>query len=129
MEECEALCHRLGTPQHLKSRFGKGYQLDVTFESRASVKEREQLKINAEEELKRHFSVRLIESSQHKATFELVFEFEKDGAMTLAQMFRMMENLKQKLSIVSYALNQTTLEQIFVRMAQLSCLVFYLYLK
>eukprot|EP00484_Ammonia_sp_Unknown_P001929 CAMPEP_0197024090 /NCGR_PEP_ID=MMETSP1384-20130603/4736_1 /TAXON_ID=29189 /ORGANISM="Ammonia sp." /LENGTH=75 /DNA_ID=CAMNT_0042452427 /DNA_START=10 /DNA_END=233 /DNA_ORIENTATION=+ len=42
MEECEALCHRvgimvngqlscIGSPQHLKSKFGKGYQLDVTF--------------------------------------------------------------------------------------------------
>ena len=40
MEECEALCHRigimvtgqlrcLGTSQRLKSVFGKGYQLDV----------------------------------------------------------------------------------------------------
>jgi len=40
MEECEALCHRLGimvkgqlrclgTPQHLKSKFGRGYQLDL----------------------------------------------------------------------------------------------------
>ena len=31
MEECEALCHRLcimtaGTPQHLKSKFGRGYR-------------------------------------------------------------------------------------------------------
>lgn len=41
MEECEALCDRLGImqdgrllcigpPSHLKSRFGKGYQLEVT---------------------------------------------------------------------------------------------------
>merc|ERR1712154_539759 len=40
MEECEALCNRLcimtngqlkclGTPQHLKTKFGHGYQLDV----------------------------------------------------------------------------------------------------
>merc|ERR1719166_32504 len=41
MEECEALCNRVGimvngqlkcvgTAQHLKSRYGKGYQLDIT---------------------------------------------------------------------------------------------------
>src|SRR3954467_15325078 len=40
MEECEALCHRLGimvggrlrcigSTQHIKNRFGNGYQLDV----------------------------------------------------------------------------------------------------
>ncbi|ETO25526.1 hypothetical protein RFI_11607 [Reticulomyxa filosa] len=119
MEECEALCHRLGTPQHLKSRFGKGYQLDITFQSCESTEERALLRQRAEEELKKHFIVHLIEANQHKATFELGFEFEKEGAMTLAQMFRMLESVKQKLSIVSYALNQTTLEQIFVRMAQL----------
>merc|ERR1712223_965144 len=45
MEECEALCHRLaimvkgqlrclGTPQHLKSKFGNGYQLDLTLAER-----------------------------------------------------------------------------------------------
>ncbi|ETO32588.1 hypothetical protein RFI_04529 [Reticulomyxa filosa] len=83
-----------GTPQHLKSRFGKGYQLDITFASRASAEEREKLKTKAEEELKQHFSVQLIEANQNKATFELGFEFQRDGAMTLAQMFRMVENLK-----------------------------------
>merc|ERR1712110_217636 len=45
MEECEALCHRLcimtsgqlqclGTPQHLKSKFGHGFQLDMTLAER-----------------------------------------------------------------------------------------------
>merc|ERR1712223_1462395 len=43
MGECEALCHKLcimtdgqlrclGTPQHLKSKFGHGYQLDLDLE-------------------------------------------------------------------------------------------------
>ncbi|ETO10842.1 ABC Transporter family member (abt-4)-like protein [Reticulomyxa filosa] len=128
MEECEALCHRLGimvngqlrclgTPQHLKSRFGKGYQLDITFADRELQQQKAQLRIDAEAALKEHFTVNLIEANQNKATFEL--SFEKKESMTLAQVFRVMENLKEKLSIITYALNQTTLEQIFVRIAQL----------
>jgi len=128
MEECEALCHRLGimvngqltclgTPQHLKSRFGKGYQLDITFKSCESPEEREQLRLDAEKELNQNFKTRLIEFNQNKATFELDFEFDNKGAMGLGQMFRMLEEVKSKLQVVSYALNQTTLEQIFVKMA------------
>ena len=48
MEECQALCYRLGiqvdgqlkcigTPQELKSKFGKGYQLEITLKTEAKV--------------------------------------------------------------------------------------------
>jgi len=129
MEECEALCHRLGimvdgqlrclgTPQHLKSRFGHGYQLDVTFAQNESTTQKDELRTNAQAELGRHFNVSLLESNQNRATFQLGFDLENEGGMTLAEMFRLLESLKEKLSIVSYGLNQTTLDQIFVRMAR-----------
>merc|ERR1712129_62923 len=128
MEECEALCHRLGimvkgqlrclgTPQHLKSKFGKGYQLDLTL---ADDEQHTFLEVDAE--LKTRFAVRLIERNQSKVTYELLEDEARDDAetetATLADKFRCLETLKQKLPIVSYALNQTTLEQIFIRMAK-----------
>jgi len=61
--------------------------------------------------------VRLMEFNQNKVTFELAFEFDKEGTMGLGQMFRILESMKERLSIVSYALNQTTLEQIFMKLA------------
>merc|ERR1719221_32543 len=67
MEECEALCHRLcimtagqlrclGTPQHLKSKFGHGYQLDLQLED-----DEEKSYISVEQELSTVFDMRLIE--------------------------------------------------------------------
>merc|ERR1711994_476919 len=130
MEECEALCHRLaimvkgqlrclGTPQHLKSKFGKGYQLDLQLDD-----DEEKTFVSVEQELSTVFDIRLIERNQSKITFELLEEDQEVEEMngskpnTLAEIFRALEKFKQKLPIVSYALNQTTLEQIFIRMAK-----------
>jgi len=124
MEECEALCHKLcimthgqlrclGTPQHLKSKFGKGYQLDIDIEKDAvsGKSPREEV----ESALKTVFDVSLINEAQTKLTYEV--SVKEQGAMTLGQVFAAMEQFKQRLPIVSYALNQTTLEQVFIRMA------------
>merc|ERR1719295_2172033 len=78
MEECEALCHRLGimvkgqlrclgTPQHLKSKFGRGYQLDLQLED-----DEEKSYFSVEQELSTVFDIRLIERNQTKVTFELL---------------------------------------------------------
>merc|ERR1712013_686840 len=85
MEECEALCNRvgimvngqlrcIGTAQHLKSRYGKGYQLDLTLTQQT---------VNGDESEK---------AEMKNGHFEAVIE--------------------------AYALSQTTLEQIFIRMAK-----------
>jgi len=124
MEECEALCHKLcimthgqlrclGTPQHLKSKFGHGYQLDMEVEKEAvsgpSPRER------VEEALRAVFDINMIDQAQTKLTYEVALK--EQGSMTLGQVFGAMERFKRDLPIVSYALNQTTLEQVFIRMA------------
>eukprot|EP01083_Nonionella_stella_P083173 229835_1 len=108
MEECEALCHKLGimvngqlqclgTPQHLKSKFGKGYQLDLTLES-----DDEKIYKTVESELSNIFDLKLIERNQAKIVYELVNEdkdivkLNDDKPKTLAQMFRILEKLKKK---------------------------------
>jgi len=117
MEECEALCHKLcimtagqlrclGTPQHLKSKFGHGYQMDLEIEKDKHV---------IEDALRSEFDIKLVEEAGLKLTYEVLLK-EQDS-MTLGQVFGKMEQFKKQLPIVSYALNQTTLEQVFIRMA------------
>jgi ABC-type multidrug transport system ATPase subunit len=126
MEECEALCHRLGimvdgqlkclgTPQHLKTRFGHGYQLDVTLERKTENPRDGAHKL--ESRLNEEFVARELEFTRNKATYEL--QKRGSGAQkSLSETFRFLEALKKELPIVAYALNQTTLEQIFIRMAK-----------
>ena len=106
MEECEALCHRLGimvkgqlrclgTPQHLKSKFGKGYQLDLTLDD-----ETRKTAMSVESELVTVFNLRLIERNQAKVTYEIALDERQP--LSLAQMFRTLEELKSKLPIVSF---------------------------
>ena len=124
MEECEALCHKLcimtagqlrclGTPQHLKSKFGHGYQLDMDIEKDGVGGDSNREKV--ETALKTVFDIKLIEEAQTKLTYEVMLKEQE--SMTLGQVFGAMEQFKQQLPIVSYALNQTTLEQVFIRMA------------
>eukprot|EP01083_Nonionella_stella_P193083 713449_1 len=121
MEECEALCHRLGimvagqlkclgTPQHLKSKFGRGYQLDLTLKDETL---KTYLFVNGE--LNDTFDLTLIERNQAKVTYQLL---PSNTINTLAEIFGALNESQQTLPIVSYAINQTTLEQIFVRIAK-----------
>jgi len=124
MEECEALCHKLcimthgqlrclGTPQHLKSKFGHGYQLDLDLEKNDVAGDDNRAKV--EVALRSVFDINLIEAAQTKLTYEVTLK--EQGSMTLGEIFGAMEDFKKQQPIVSYALNQTTLEQIFIRMA------------
>jgi len=124
MEECEALCHKLcimthgqlrclGTPQHLKSKFGHGYQLDLDLEKAEVSGDSNRARVEAA--MESVFDLNLIEEAQTKLTYEVTLK-EQDS-MTLGQVFGAMEDFKKQLPIVSYALNQTTLEQVFIRMA------------
>ncbi|ETO27516.1 ATP-binding cassette sub-family A member 7 [Reticulomyxa filosa] len=128
MEECEALCRRLGimvngqlqcigTPQHLKSRFGQGYQLDVTFAERSEDIQGDQRVAqinNCLQILGQYFAIRLVEQKLNKATFQVTFV---NQAIPVSYMFGVLEQVKAQLHLSSYALNQTTLEQIFIQMA------------
>ena len=152
MEECEALCNRvgimvngqlacLGDSTHLKNKFGVGYQLDVKYNVSANDKNEEEAdeikdendtheddKLNkstgkkmankivaTEEELIKIFGrnhVEIIENYGHSARFQ-VGENE-----SIADIFEYVENIKENCMIDSYAVSQTSLEQIFVKFAK-----------
>ncbi|CAM4813346.1 unnamed protein product [Rotaria magnacalcarata] len=115
MEECEALCTKigimksgqficLGSLQHLKNRFGKGYAVRI--------------KVPAE---------RMSEFQQEMTTIlpGVKIEDEQNGVLfcnapftsNLSLVFGELNAKKEQNIIENYSVNQTTLEQIFVRLA------------
>lgn len=130
MEECEALCNRvgimvngqlkcIGTAQHLKERFGKGYQLDITLTQNLmndEEKEKESKIILMQRELTKNFgTISLIEFNGSRISYELV---KDENGLKLGEMFNILEEIKTALDdvIQSYALSQSTLGIVYVCM-------------
>jgi len=117
MEECEALCHRigimskgklrcLGTLQRLKNRHGKGYHVEVSCPE-----------ANADRVLRvlsQSFpGLVVLESWGGKLKLRL-----QDPKVPLASMFRILEGQKKRLGIEDYSISQSSLEQIFISMVR-----------
>ncbi|XP_070562934.1 phospholipid-transporting ATPase ABCA3-like [Ptychodera flava] len=121
MEECEALCTRLaimvngqlkclGSPQHLKFRFGKGYTVlaKVTF-------------TNGEPDLTpiKQFIEGTFPGSKLKDEHQGMVHYHiTDTTLTWAEIFGKMERAKTKYNIEDYSVSQTTLEQVFINFAR-----------
>ncbi|XP_070581084.1 phospholipid-transporting ATPase ABCA3-like isoform X2 [Ptychodera flava] len=121
MEECEALCTRLaimvngqlkclGSPQHLKFRFGKGYTVlaKVTF-------------TNGEPDLTpiKQFIEGTFPGSKLKDEHQGMVHYHiTDTRLTWAEIFGKMERAKTKYNIEDYSVSQTTLEQVFINFAR-----------
>eukprot|EP01083_Nonionella_stella_P063289 164447_1 len=129
MEECEALCTRIGimvngqlqcigNNQHLKSRFGSGYQLNLDL-CLDDVEDDEKAIFTIQDTLTQAFGViYLIEQHANRISYELV---NNPKSKPLSAMFNVLQDMKEnqfKGVIESYALSQTTLEQVFLTMAR-----------
>ncbi|KAM9858193.1 ATP-binding cassette sub-family A member 2 [Aulostomus maculatus] len=118
MEECEALCTRLGimvncrfkclgSIQHLKNRFGDGYMITVRTKSSSNVKEVVRF-------FNRNFPEAVLKEHHHtKVQYQLKFE-----RISLAQVFSKMEQVVHVLGIEDYSVSQTTLDNVFVNFAK-----------
>ena len=113
MEECEALCSRigimsmgrlqcLGGQQHLKSKYGGGYTVEVSCDE-------------AHAEIVRAQFPRLFPGSVlaefHTGKFK--YELPPDAA-SLAEIFETMEAHKGQLGVLNYSASQPSLESIFL---------------
>ncbi|XP_074139691.1 LOW QUALITY PROTEIN: ATP-binding cassette sub-family A member 13 [Sminthopsis crassicaudata] len=118
MEECEALCTRLaimvdgsfkclGSPRHIKNRFGAGYTVKVWLSQATS-------QHNAiSDSLKLHFP-----GIQFKGQHLNLLEYHvPQRCGCLADLFKVLENNKTLMNIKHYSINQTTLEQVFISFA------------
>ncbi|XP_062310063.1 LOW QUALITY PROTEIN: ATP-binding cassette sub-family A member 2 [Osmerus eperlanus] len=118
MEECEALCTRLGimvngrfkclgSIQHLKNRFGDGYMITVRTKTSSSVKEVGRF-------FNRNFPEAVLKERHHtKVQYQL-----KSERISLAQVFSKMEQVVEVLGIEDYSVSQTTLDNVFVNFAK-----------
>ncbi|XP_057284756.1 ATP-binding cassette sub-family A member 13 [Pezoporus wallicus] len=118
MEECEALCTRLaimvngsfkclGSPQHIKNRFGDGYSVKVWLSKGISY---QRMVLDC---LQLHFP-----GTQFKAQHLNLLEYHVPRSQgCLAELFRVLENHKAFLQIKHYSISQTTLEQVFINFA------------
>ncbi|XP_041350183.1 phospholipid-transporting ATPase ABCA3-like [Gigantopelta aegis] len=119
MEECEALCTRvaimvngrfrcLGSPQHLKSKFGEGYTLIARMTTLPDGK-------IAPTEL-------LVAFIRSQFASAIVFDDHQgyvhfqvpDADVRIAHVFTVMERSKTEFSVEDYSVHQTTLEQVFL---------------
>ncbi|XP_077644282.1 ATP-binding cassette sub-family A member 13 [Lonchura striata] len=118
MEECEALCTRLaimvngafkclGSPQHIKNRFGEGYSVKVWLSKEISYG---RMILDC---LQMHFP-----GTQFKGQHLNLLEYHVPRSLgCLAELFSVLENHKTFLQIKHYSISQTTLEQVFINFA------------
>lgn len=119
MEECEAVCHRvgvmvlgrmrgLGSIQHLKNRFGGGYYLELKFTDGALEDIKSFMTTN--------FPGSLLEDldSTH-AKYKLASCL---ASSSVAVVFETVETSKKQLRVEDYSVSQATLEQAFIAMVK-----------
>ncbi|RUS86087.1 hypothetical protein EGW08_006180 [Elysia chlorotica] len=119
MEECDALCTRiaimvngkfvcLGSPQHLKNKFGQGYTLIVQMgllPDGTMAPNEPFIKF-----IRENFpDATVFDDHQGYIHFQV-----PDANVKLAHVFSLMESSKTNLNVQDYSVHQTTLEQIFL---------------
>ncbi|XP_064471064.1 phospholipid-transporting ATPase ABCA3-like isoform X2 [Ornithodoros turicata] len=139
MEECEAMCSRLvimvngqfcclGSPQHLKNKFGSGYSImvkvarqrssltSVTSWTSLSIEESVSSEIVA---IKKYMSVRF-PSIELIGLHNGLLEYHLPSSqLSWAQVFDVMDQVKTAFNVVDYSVAQLTLEQVFLHFAML----------
>lgn len=120
MEECDALCTRivimvngkfvcLGSPHHLKNKFGHGLTLIIRLGMNTSPQDQDP-SVPIKEFIQREFpSSNIFDDHQGYLHFQI-----PDQNASLAQVFGTMEQAKRQFAIDDYSVHQTTLEQVFI---------------
>ncbi|XP_041532432.1 ATP-binding cassette sub-family A member 17-like [Microtus oregoni] len=117
MEECEALCTRLaimvqgqfkclGSPQHLKSKFGSGYSLQAKVQSEG--------KHEVLEEFKAFVELTFPGSNLEDKHEGMVQYYLPGPGLTWAKVFGIMEQAKKDYMLEDYSISQVSLEDIFL---------------
>lgn len=98
----------LGTIQHLKSKFGRGYTIEVKVRSMANDIPGSAIQnIQAFLLSQNRFRVETKETTHSTGRFQIEHA-------TPAELFQLLEANKEQLNIETYTISQTTLEQIFL---------------
>ncbi|KAM3921955.1 ABC-type organic anion transporter ABCA8-like [Leptodactylus fuscus] len=119
MEEAEAVCDRvaimvsgklrcIGSIQQLKSKFGKGYLLEIKVKDSHGVED-----IHQE-------VVRMFPQADRQDRFSslLVYKIPMENVQSLSQAFSQLEEARSAHDIEEYSFSQPTLEQVFLELAK-----------
>ncbi|XP_008587325.1 PREDICTED: ATP-binding cassette sub-family A member 8 [Galeopterus variegatus] len=119
MAEAEAVCDRvaimvsgrlrcIGSIQHLKSKFGKDYLLEMKVKTPAQVEP-----LHAE-------ILRLFPQAARQERYSslMVYKLPVEDVQPLAQAFFKLEKVKQSFDLEEYSLSQSTLEQVFLELSK-----------
>uniref|UniRef100_A0A8W4FA97 Cholesterol transporter ABCA5 n=1 Tax=Sus scrofa TaxID=9823 RepID=A0A8W4FA97_PIG len=122
MEEAEAVCDRvaimvsgqlrcIGTVQHLKSKFGKGYFLEIKLKDCI-----ENLEVDR---LQREIQY-IFPNANRQESFSsiLAYKIPKEDVQSLSRSFSKLEEAKHTFAIEEYSFSQATLEQVFVELTK-----------
>jgi ABC-type multidrug transport system ATPase subunit len=98
----------LGTIQHLKSKFGQGYTIEIKVRStpndtNTTAIQHVQTFLSSQEQ----YRVETKETTHSTGLFQI-------EQSTPAELFQLLEENKERLNIETYTISQTTLEQIFL---------------
>ncbi|XP_066598930.1 uncharacterized protein ldd isoform X2 [Prorops nasuta] len=118
--ECENICSRvgilakaglrcIGTPQHLKHKFGEGYVAFVRFEMPVSGKDLRR----AVTELLPNATI----SSRQASTARILIPWE-DRSLKLSTIFARVKQLASKLNVTDFTLTQSSLDQVLVSFSE-----------
>ncbi|XP_032472854.1 ATP-binding cassette sub-family A member 5 isoform X3 [Phocoena sinus] len=122
MEEVEAVCDRvailvsgqlrcIGTVQHLKSKFGKGYFLEIKLKDWI-----ENLEVDRLQREIQHIFPNA--SRQESFSSILAYKIPKEDVQSLSQSFSKLEEAKRTFAIEEYSFSQATLEQVFIELTK-----------
>nr|CAB3219613.1 ATP-binding cassette sub-family A member 5-like [Phallusia mammillata] len=121
MEEADALCSRvaimvlgnlkcIGSTQHLKSKFGQGYILEVKLK-----------RVDTDSgKILHEFVQKLFPEIANPEEFSnrFVYKVAQDNVVSLSTVFSQFESAKEELGIEEYSFSQSTLEQVFLQFAR-----------
>ena len=121
MEECEALCTRLvimvdgtfrclGSPRHLKKKFGSGHTLKIRALDKGDVSDVVELKEYIDAAFPKG---KLIEENLVELTYDV-------SDVTWGNVFRSMEQIKSVYNVEYYSVSEATLEQVFLTVSSKS---------
>jgi len=120
MEECEVLCSRLaimahgqfvclGSLSHLKQKYGRGYVVSIMFKSADDL----------------HRGADIVQSSFDsniggltKRNITLTFKVTDPDDCTPSTVFNFIQSRKKNLRIKDFSIQQTTLDEVFVSLAE-----------
>lgn len=140
MEEADILCSRIGimakgvlrcvgSPLHLKKRYGRGFKLAVSFTKRSV--NSDSLDTNGNEVITRVDAMKKIEDllpadkwrkvDQGVVQGSVIYEFDEDkqgeGSTkqgTISRLLEQMEQMKTELGVGDWGISQSSLEEVFV---------------